>query len=97
MNGLNLDDIREKIDCINKKLTVLLTERMQLVDQVAAWKIANNLPVSVPEREKAIIKMVRDLAGDDFDDDVEVVFRAIFAASCAREKRFIDRQKETDV
>lgn len=89
MENNSLDLARQQIDRINSELVKLLIERMKQVDLVAAWKAANDLPVSVPSREEAIIVKVRALAGTEFADDIEAVFRAIFSASCAREERKI--------
>jgi chorismate mutase len=84
-----LTNARNEIDRINTKITALLVERMKQVDIVAAWKAANNQPVSDPARENAIIQKVCGQAGEEFSVEVEAVFRAIFAASRNRENRMI--------
>ncbi|MBE6376085.1 MAG: chorismate mutase [Lentisphaeria bacterium] len=94
MENNSLETARKNIDRINRELVLLLIERMKEVDQVAAWKKANNQPVHVPAREEAIIEKVRSLAGEEFACEIETVFRAIFAASCAREERKIKHTEE---
>ena len=89
MDTGKLDIARQNIDRINSELVSLLIKRMQYVDQVAEYKAANNLPISVPEREIKILEQVSQQAGEEYAQDVIPVFRAIFSASCAREKRKI--------
>ena len=89
----SLDRARGEIDRINRELTALLIERMLQVDEVARWKAANNQPVFVPAREEAIIEKVCSQAGGEFAVEIETVFRAIFAASRAREKRLIGKRE----
>ena len=93
MGILNLEEARANIDRINSEIVSLLIERMQYVDQVAAYKSAHNLPVSVPEREKLILAKVSAQAGAEYAEEVTTVFRAIFAASCTREERKINCKK----
>ena len=89
----SLDRARGEIDRINRELTALLIERMLQVDEVARWKAANNQPGFVPAREEAIIEKVCSQAGGEFAVEIETVFRAIFAASRAREKRLTGKRE----
>ena len=50
-----LRELRKKIDEVDKELLALLLKRLELVDQVADVKKANNLPVFVPGREDEIL------------------------------------------
>ena len=92
MDSVKLEKARSNIDRINSRIVSLLIERMEQVDQVAEYKASHNLPVSVPEREKKIISNVSELAGEEYADDIIPVFRAIFAASCSRENRKMNRR-----
>lgn len=51
-----LTQLRNKIDEIDKQLLALFEERMDVTQQVGAYKKANQLPVFVPEREKEVLK-----------------------------------------
>lgn len=51
----NLDEIRNEIDNIDHELVALFQMRMSLAGEVANYKIANNLPVLNPAREKEIL------------------------------------------
>lgn len=61
MGNLNLNDIRDKISSIDKELVVLLEQRFDLVIQVGAFKIENNLPIFDEKREKAVIEKSTEL------------------------------------
>jgi chorismate mutase len=51
-----LDNLRNKIDKIDKKLTDLLTKRYGLVKKIACLKHKNNIPIEDKKREKSSIK-----------------------------------------
>lgn len=93
MDTSAVEQARSEIDRINRELTALLVQRMEQVDKVARWKAENHQPVSVPAREEEIITEVRSMAGEKFSADVETVFRALFAASRAREERLVKEEK----
>ena len=89
MDTAKLANARCNIDRINAEIVSLLIERMNNVDEVAEYKAAQSLPISVPEREKIILENISQLAGDEYSEDIVPVFQAIFAASCHREERKI--------
>ena len=55
---MDLNELREKIDNIDTEIVRLFTERMEISGQVADYKKANNQPIYVPARERAILKDV---------------------------------------
>ena len=59
---MNLDQIREQIDSLDKELIMTLSKRMALIPNVAKYKQENNMPRFIPEREKAIIQEKRQIA-----------------------------------
>jgi chorismate mutase/prephenate dehydratase len=54
--GHELNDIRIKINDIDKKMVELFEERLTIVSEVAAYKKQNNLKIFDKEREKEVIK-----------------------------------------
>ncbi|EHO52027.1 hypothetical protein HMPREF9099_01563, partial [Lachnospiraceae bacterium oral taxon 082 str. F0431] len=40
-----LENLRERIDTIDKELITLFEERMNVVNDIAEYKINNNLPI----------------------------------------------------
>ncbi|HHV72811.1 MAG TPA: prephenate dehydratase [Clostridia bacterium] len=51
-----LEELRGKIDEIDRKLGELFEQRMELVEKIAEYKRQNGLPVLDREREKAVIE-----------------------------------------
>jgi chorismate mutase len=55
---MNLDIIRQEIDQLDQELVALLEKRMQLVNQVAAYKKATGKPILDTSREEAVLQKV---------------------------------------
>ena len=55
-----LDECRVEIDAINKEMMRLFEQRMELSKQVVEYKIANNMEIFQPEREKIILENVKN-------------------------------------
>lgn len=81
-----LASLRALIDAVDEELLGLLVERGRLVDQVAALKRSEDLPIHMPEREQAILDRVRVRAEEAglSADIVEEIFRAVLAESHRR-------------
>lgn len=58
---MDLDMIRSQINQLDEELVALLEKRMELVDQVAAYKRATGKPVLDTNREKAVLERVGEL------------------------------------
>ncbi|HET8552183.1 MAG TPA: chorismate mutase [Gammaproteobacteria bacterium] len=86
MTDPQLDELRELIDATDQALLDVLTQRAQLVDQVAKLKRARDLPIVMPAREQAIIESVRARAADAglSADVVEDIFRCVLTESHRR-------------
>ncbi|EJP19538.1 chorismate mutase domain protein [Lachnoanaerobaculum sp. ICM7] len=50
-----LENLRERIDTIDKELIALFEERMNVVNDIAEYKIKNNLPILNQNREDIVI------------------------------------------
>ena len=61
---MDLNEIRVRIDAVDDQLLKLFLERMQLAEEVAAYKQANNLPILNKARERAVLAKVTAAAGD---------------------------------
>ncbi|MCF0240901.1 MAG: chorismate mutase [Streptococcus gallolyticus] len=53
---MNLDTIRQEIDHVDQELVALLEKRMQLVNQVVAYKKATEKPILDTSREDAVLQ-----------------------------------------
>lgn len=67
MQDLDLQEIRLKLDQIDKNITALFEERMKLCGDVAAYKIQTGKAVYDGERERQKLNAVRGLAHGDFN------------------------------
>ena len=54
-----LENLRERIDTIDKELIALFEERMNVVNDIAKYKIKNNLPILNQNREDIVISKAK--------------------------------------
>lgn len=50
-----LEELRDQIDDVDKKIVELFEKRMEIVSNMAKYKLENNLPVLNASREKEVI------------------------------------------
>ena len=84
---MDLNELRTKIDDIDTELVRLFTERMQIAGQVADYKKANNQPIYVPARERAILKDVAEKAGPEMANYTRVLYSMLFELSRSYQKK----------
>ena len=78
---MDLTEIRQEIDGIDQELVRLFCARMNLSAQVADYKKANNLPIFVPARERAILQKVAQMAGSEMENYTRVLYSMLFELS----------------
>ena len=78
---MDLSEIRQQIDGIDQELVSLFCQRMNLSAQVADYKKANNLPIFVPARERAILQKVAEMAGPEMENYTRVLYSMLFELS----------------
>lgn len=78
---MDLTEIRQEIDEIDQELVRLFCARMNLSAQVADYKKANNLPIFVPARERAILQKVAQMAGPEMENYTRVLYSMFFELS----------------
>ena len=61
---MELSEIRAKIDAVDDQLLALFLERMDLAEEVAAYKNEHKLPILNKAREREILAKVTQRAGD---------------------------------
>lgn len=59
-----LDQIRDKIDDVDRRLVALLAERAQLVEEVVQYKRAHHMAVVDRGREDRMLARIADVAKD---------------------------------
>ncbi|HFI0067493.1 TPA: chorismate mutase [Streptococcus suis] len=81
---MNLEHIREQINSIDSQLVDLLEQRMELVDQVTAYKRATSKPVLDTSRENAVLERVGNLVQkEDYRSAIQATFSDMMAQSRA--------------
>lgn len=90
---MDLKDIREEIDSIDNQIVELFIKRMNCSENVARYKIANNMPVFNGEREQAIIDRVTQNAGR-YSDCTRMLFEDIMQISRGLQHDLIGTGKE---
>ncbi|MEB0204638.1 chorismate mutase [Pseudomonas sp. CCC3.1] len=77
----SIDDVRQRIDLIDRDIVALLAQRGQLVTQAAAFKKTTD-DVRAPARVEQVIAKVRTIASDAgaSPEVVERVYRAMISA-----------------
>lgn len=86
MQCTSIDDVRQRIDLIDREIVALLAQRGQWVTQAAAFKKSTD-DVRAPVRVEQVIAKVRTIATDvgASPEVVERVYRAMISA-------FIDQE-----
>jgi len=81
-----LDDIRTKIDTIDKQLLTLLSDRADLVHEVGEIKKKEGLQIYAPEREHALLQRLSDMNDGRLPDkSIFAIYREIMSAALALE------------
>lgn len=88
---MDLSEIRDKLDELDRKLVGIVAQRQRLIPEVAEYKKKNNIERYQPEREKEIIKSKRNLAeNENVDPDlIEGLFKRIIKNSHKIEKEIM--------
>jgi chorismate mutase-like protein len=78
----DLEETRNQIDAIDRKLLELLSTRAGLTVDIAKIKFKKNLPVFAPERENELLQKIIGLNTGPFDKEaVQNIFQTIMAES----------------
>ena len=65
---MEIGQLREEIDAIDKEMLALFERRMQVSTDIAEYKRVNNLPVYDGKREREKIASVAEAASDGMKD-----------------------------
>ena len=78
---MDLNELRIKIDEIDRQMVELFDRRMRIAAEVAAYKKENGLPVLDASREKAKLEAVSAMAEDDMADYTRALYVQLMALS----------------
>jgi chorismate mutase/prephenate dehydratase len=85
--GIDLNELRKRIDAVDRKLVEVLNERARLVVDVGSLKRGDGTPIYAPHREQAVIgRAIANNQGPLYDKTVEAVYREIMSGSFALEQ-----------
>lgn len=88
--------LRGQIDTIDKQLVSLFQQRMEVSKAVAAYKIANGVPVLDPERERQVLEAKAAMVEDpELKPDVAKLYETIMSMSRACQRRVM-REREPE-
>ncbi len=87
---MELSECRKRLDDIDAKIVALFEERMQISEEVAAYKEAHHLPVLDAAREAEKLDMIRALAKDKKNADACAdLFEKIMELSRKRQEQLL--------
>ena len=89
-----LENLRERIDTIDKELIALFEERMNVVNDIAEYKIKNNLPILNQSREDIVISKVKAIVKNkDYTDSAIDFIKNIMEISKKFQQKIISTQQ----
>ena len=89
-----LENLREKIDTIDKEIIALFEKRMDIVADIAAYKIKNNLPVLNQNREDIVVSKVKStVKNKDYADSAADLIKDIMEISKKFQQKLISKQQ----
>lgn len=89
-----LENLRERIDTIDKELIALFEERMNVVNDIAEYKIKNNLPILNQSREDIVISKVKSIVKNkDYTDSAIDFIQDIMEISKKFQQKIISKQQ----
>ena len=91
---MQLLELRNQINEIDKELTALFQRRMELCASVAAYKKENGIEVLDSSREDEILKRVAALCNEDTSPYTVELYKAIFEISRSYQASILARQSD---
>ena len=89
-----LENLRERIDTIDKELIALFEERMDVVNDIAEYKIKNNLPILNQNREDIVISKVKAIVKNkDYTDSAIDFIKHIMEISKKFQQKLISEKQ----
>lgn len=75
---MGIDELRARLDGIDNQVLALLSERAQVISQVADFKQQHNIPIHIPARETVIFERLRATnPGPLSGDAIERIYRVL--------------------
>ena len=95
MKKLDLGEIRNRIDHIDRKLVELIEERMEIVKEVALYKKENGMKIFDRKREEEVVnKNLSNVKSEELKHYIEGILKDIMDSSKEYQKFKIGSPKE---
>ena len=78
---MELNQLRQEIDEIDRELVSLFIRRMNCSASVAEYKLEHGLPVLDASRERALLSKISELSGEDFEEYSRTLYATILSLS----------------
>ncbi len=85
----DIQDSRAEIDALNRELVEKFCRRMDVAEDVAAYKREHSLPVYDRTREREILADMAELAGEDYRYYAKIFFTVMMDLSKARQSALL--------
>ncbi|RKX96578.1 MAG: hypothetical protein DRP84_00590 [Spirochaetes bacterium] len=83
----NINQIRKKIDSIDRKIIMLLSKRFKLVKKIGHFKNLADLPLDNEQRENEILETIGNIIDNpNVEDKIKTIYKIIFKLSKEIEK-----------
>lgn len=89
---MELKQLREEIDQIDRELVDLFLRRMNVSAEVAEYKKEHDLPVFDPSRERALLNKISELSGETFEAYSRTLYATILDLSRSYQHRKLDHR-----
>jgi chorismate mutase/prephenate dehydratase len=86
---MDLDSLRRQLNQLDEQLVALYCRRMEIVGQVAQYKIENGLPVFQPEREQQVLDRVEKTAGEPYGEGARMLYTTLMDISKSHQHRLL--------
>ena len=93
----NIEDLRQRIDAIDKELIQMLANRMKVSEKIGEYKKQNNIAVLQPDRWNEIIDKAMQMAGplDLSEEFISKVLKAIHQESINHQEKIMQGDKKS--
>ena len=89
---MTLEELRNKIDRIDKELVSNLDQRMQVVEEIARLKKEAGIPIFDEARERLLLQKIEELSLPEYAIHNVEVYKKILEESKKLQKRFMDNE-----
>ncbi len=87
---MDINELRQEIDSIDKQLTELFEKRMKTAANIAAYKKENGLAVYDRERERKVFNKVTEMTSPEIQSYTKTLYQTIFDLSRSYQKKLMN-------